>query len=43
MDPTGAGHTNSHVTRTIYKHQIADRVSKAAGAMNTVFGQAGGA
>ncbi len=38
-----AGHVNSVVTKTIYRHQIADKISSAAIAMDGVFGQAGGA
>ena len=38
-----AGHVNSVVTKTTYRHQIADKISSAAVAMDGVFGQAGGA
>jgi hypothetical protein len=31
------------VTKTTYRHQIADKISSAAVAMDGVFGQAGGA
>lgn len=37
-----AGHVNSTVTREVYRHQIADKVSRAAAAMDQIFG-AGGA
>lgn len=36
------GHVNSVVTRTVYRHQIADTVARAAAAMDRIFG-AGGA
>ncbi|WP_300610018.1 site-specific integrase [Trebonia sp.] len=36
-----AGHVNSGVTRTVYRHQIADKVAKAAAAMDDVFGTGG--
>jgi hypothetical protein len=32
------GHINSTVTREVYRHQIADKVSRAAAAMDQVFG-----
>ena len=38
-----AGHVNSVVTKTTYRHQIADKISSAAVAMDGVFGQADGA
>jgi integrase len=33
-----AGHVNSTVTRTVYRHQIADKVARAAAAMDQIFG-----
>jgi integrase len=33
-----AGHVSSNVTRTVYRHQIADVVARAAEAMDRVFG-----
>jgi hypothetical protein len=36
-----AGHVNSHVTRTVYRHQIADAVADAAGAMDQRYGTPG--
>jgi integrase len=33
-----AGHINSNVTRTVYRHQIADKVTRAAEAMDAIFG-----
>ena len=33
-----AGHTTANVTRAVYRHQIADKVSAAAEAMDRVFG-----
>jgi integrase len=33
-----AGHVNSNVTRTVYRHQIADKVTRAATTMDQVFG-----
>ena len=33
-----AGHINSNVTRTVYRHQISDKVARAAEAMDRVFG-----
>jgi integrase len=35
-----AGHVNATVTRTVYRHQIADKVSLAAAAMDQIFGSA---
>jgi integrase len=32
------GHVNSHVTRTVYAHQIRDEISAAAQVMDTVLG-----
>jgi integrase len=32
------GHVNSTVTRTVYRHQIADTVARAAAAMDQIFG-----
>lgn len=32
------GHINSNVTRTVYRHQISDKVARAAAAMDQVFG-----
>jgi integrase len=32
------GHINSNVTRTVYRHQISDKVARAAVAMDQVFG-----
>lgn len=37
-----AGHINANVTRVVYRHQIADKISKAAVAMDQVFGEAAG-
>jgi integrase len=37
-----AGHSSSNVTRTVYRHQIADKVSKASAAMDDIFGKATG-
>lgn len=37
-----AGHVNSSVTRNVYWHQIADKVSKAAAAMDQIFGEVSG-
>ena len=34
-----AGHINSNVTRTVYRHQIADKVTRAAEAMDQIFGR----
>ena len=36
-----AGHINSNVTRTVYRHQIAPAITQAAAAMNDVFGVTG--
>ena len=36
------GHVNSNVTRTVYRHQINEKIARAAAAMDRVFG-AGGA
>ena len=33
-----AGHVNSIVTATVYRHQISDKVSRAAAAMDRIFG-----
>lgn len=32
------GHVNSTVTRSVYRHQIADKVARAAAAMDQIFG-----
>jgi integrase len=37
-----AGHANSQVTRTVYRHQIADKVSSAAKTMDDIFGRVSG-
>jgi integrase len=37
-----AGHVNSSVTRNVYRHQIADKVTKASAAMDQIFGQVSG-
>ncbi len=37
-----AGHVNSNVTRTVYRHQIADKVTGAATAMDSIFGKVSG-
>ena len=37
-----AGHINSNVTRTVYRHQIADKITRAASAMDEIFGQVRG-
>jgi integrase len=34
------GHINSTVTKSTYRHQIADKVTAAATVMDTVFGEA---
>jgi hypothetical protein len=34
-----AGHVNRNVTRTVYRHQIADKVTRASAAMDQIFGQ----
>lgn len=36
-----AGHVNSNVTRSVYRHQIADEVADAAAAMDRRYGPAG--
>jgi IS30 family transposase len=36
------GHINSTITRTVYRHQIADKVTVAATAMDSIFGEASG-
>jgi len=36
------GHVNSTVTKSVYRHQIADKVTVAATAMDAIFGQASG-
>jgi integrase len=36
------GHINSNVTRTVYRHQIRDKVAGAAAAMDEIFGQVSG-
>jgi integrase len=36
-----AGHVNSHVTQTVYRHQIADKVTRTATVMDQIFGEAG--
>jgi integrase len=33
-----AGHVNSSVTRTVYRHQIADKVTRVSEAMDRIFG-----
>ncbi|HUK72950.1 MAG TPA: site-specific integrase, partial [Streptosporangiaceae bacterium] len=38
-----AGHVNSNVTRTVYRHQIADKVTKASAVMDQIFGAGSGA
>jgi hypothetical protein len=37
-----AGHVNSSATRNVYRHQIADQATKAAAAMDQIFGQVSG-
>jgi integrase len=37
-----AGHSNSNVTRTVYRHQLADTITQASAAMDAVFGHAAG-
>ena len=37
-----AGHINSTVTREVYRHQIADKVTGAAAAMDEIFGKVSG-
>ena len=36
------GHVNSTITKTVYRHQIADKVTVAATAMDAIFGGASG-
>ena len=36
------GHINSTITKTVYRHQIADKVTVAAIAMDAIFGEARG-
>jgi integrase len=36
------GHVNSTVTKTVYRHQIADEITSAATAMDSIFGDAKG-
>jgi integrase len=36
------GHTNSTVTKAVYRHVIADEITVAATAMDAIFGEAGG-
>lgn len=36
------GHINSTVTKVVYRHQIADKVTVAATAMDSIFGEASG-
>jgi integrase len=38
-----AGHVNSNVTKAVYRHQLADKLSAAATVMDTTFRTAGGA
>ena len=35
------GHVNSTVTKAVYRHQIADEITSAAIAMDSIFGEAG--
>lgn len=37
-----AGHINSNVTRTVYRHVIADKITRAPAAMDEIFGQVRG-
>ncbi len=37
-----AGHVNSNVTAAVYRHQIADKVTRAAAAMDDIFGKVSG-
>jgi hypothetical protein len=37
-----AGHINSSVTRNVYRHQIAGKVTRAPAAMDAIFGQVRG-
>jgi IS30 family transposase len=32
------GHVNSTITRSVYRHQLADTVARAAAAMDRIFG-----
>lgn len=32
------GHVNSNVTRRVYRHQIGNKVARAAAAMDRIFG-----
>jgi site-specific recombinase XerD len=34
------GHVNSTVTKTVYRHQIADEITSAATVMDSIFGEA---
>jgi integrase len=36
-----AGHVNATVTRVVYRHQISDKVARAAAAMDAIFGTGG--
>ncbi len=36
------GHVNSTVTKTVYRHQIADEITSAATAMDAIFGEVKG-
>jgi integrase len=38
-----AGHINSNVTKTVYRHQLADKISTVARVMDSTFRTAGGA
>ncbi len=38
-----AGHINSNVTRTVYRHVLADKLSAAATVMDATFRASGGA
>jgi integrase len=38
-----AGHINSNVTKTVYRHQLADKLSAAATVMDATFRASGGA
>jgi hypothetical protein len=38
-----AGHANSAITRTVYRHQIRDKVTSVSAAMDRVFGNGGSA
>ena len=35
------GHVNSTVTKTVYRHQIADEITTVATAMDAIFGETG--